>query len=312
MATATCDDGKAELQLEVCGLSGSFHALSVCSGTSVERVCFSIQSLVGIPARSQVWLVNNEEVPLQQATTLVDTNICDGDRITVVHAGFEPLVPLPDFFELTLTSVRERFGRRYSTAFVIVYKIEANIPEGRMIIEPWRKNDHDRTVYDCKAGIVESMTSHYMCGESTAETPLADDPLSAFAASWAAPCTRVTEDSERFWRWPVVSDSDSDAYEAAPDRGRDDDKPQLYPKRHAVPGWFVAPSEDCTEVMVDLPIVPATRRHIVPATRRQNVSIRRLLLDAEGRPLRAAVQGCKIGCLHEDIEEYDIKLQNLS
>lgn len=264
----------------------------MCKATSMNRVCYSIESLVGIPAKSQVWLVNNEEVPLQQATTLGDTNICDGDRITVVHAGFEPLVPLPEFFKLSLTSVRERLHRGYSSAFTIVYKIEANIPEGRMSIEPWRKNDHDKTVYDCKACIKKCMTSHWMSGQRTHDSKLDDDPLSSFVASWSAPCIRVKEASERFWR-------NTDALETHPNPEFDDDEKQDYPNHNAVPGWFVALSEDCIELMVDVPILGRN-------------SICRLLIDAEGRPVRAALKGCKASSSHQDIEEYDVVLKTES
>jgi hypothetical protein len=154
---------RSMLHLDVCLLSGKCESLKECEDASLDEVLSKIERSTGIPADCQQWLVADTEVSFQHASTLAETSIRDGDQILVVHNGFVPLVPLPMDFDLNLTSVRERVGTGgYSSAFSIIYQISASIPEGRMIVEPWRKNDHDRHVYDSNAGHVTSQSSHWM------------------------------------------------------------------------------------------------------------------------------------------------------
>lgn len=287
------------LEVEVCALSGRSAKLSVCGSTRLEEVRVAIEGLIGIPADSQQWLVETDEVPCQEDSTLADTEVCQGDRITVVHMGFVALAPLPDSFHLRLTSARERFGRRYSSAFDIRLEISGSVPDGRMRFEPWRKSDHDRFEWDTKAGTETAVTSHWMAGSQTSTSELLSDPLGELIAAWSAPSRRVTRVSERFWL-PMGSDpSAGDILEQSCrslPRDFGDESPQERPDHGAVPGWFAAPSDDCVELSVDVPLPRARKR------------ISRLLTDREGKPLRAAVHGCAIGHLHLDIEEYDVKI----
>jgi len=276
-------------------VSGKSAALSTCSSASIEEVCAAIDELIGVPTDCQQWVVDGEEISLHECRVLADTQICHGDVITVAHSGFVPLGRLPETFRLDLTSARERFSSRYSSAFTIIYKVYANVPEGRMSLEPWRKNDHDRCVYDTKAGTVTSMQGHWMAGSSESTTPLSgNDPLGALAGAWHGPAKRIQKESELFWRGASGSDK-KEKEEHEEWRGRDDEEEQTSPNYSAVPGWFTLPSEDCAEIEVNLPF--AGKR------------ISRLLIDGEGRPVRAAMHGCKLGMLHQDIEEYDVQIR---
>lgn len=84
-------------------------------------------------------------------------------QMTVVHAG-EPLKPLPKRFAIRLTSSRERFKTGYSSSFAIEYRIRADVEKGEMVLEPWRKNDHDTLLYNTKQKTLKLQKSHWMAG----------------------------------------------------------------------------------------------------------------------------------------------------
>ena len=92
-------------------------------------------------------------------------------QMTVLHAG-EPLKPLPKRFDIRLTSVRERFRTGYSSAFTIQYRLRADAEKGEMVLEPWRKNDHDTLLYNIREKNLKHLKSHWMAG--TQETNEAD------------------------------------------------------------------------------------------------------------------------------------------
>jgi len=275
-ADSTCEPGRVEeLQLEVCTLSGNSKPLAICSSATLHEARLAIEELIGVPATSQRWLVGEDVVVFKAASTIAQTKVRSGDQITVLHAGFAPLVPLPDTFDLKLTSVHERMKTRsISSSFTILYKITADIPEGVMVLEPWRKNDHDRLVFDSKAGTFTAEKSHWMAGKSTHTAALKNDPLAALLNGWSAAVEPVTKDSERFWRTPDVEDA-----------------------KKAARGWFMAPSADCVEILADVPL--------------DNKRIVRLLIDGEGMPVSAAIAGCKIGECRKDLEEFDVELTAL-
>jgi len=289
------------LCFEVSAVSGQSGTVKTHGSAPLQEVLATIEGLIGVPANSQQWLVGCNEVSLQQGMTLADTMLHHGDRITVVHSGFVPLVDLPDSFDLKLTSVRQRLQSWYSSSFTVIYKIRAKLAEGFMEFEPWRKNDHDKYVYDSDAGTVSKHTSHWMAGskESTHELN-GKGPLGDLVDGWRAPAKRVQQDSSLVWRR-----TDSDACcgteeGAGPHRfDRHDDEKQDHPNYSALPGWFIAPSEDCIELQVNIPI-PLFGKKIC-----------RLLIDRDGAPLRAALCGCKVGAMHEDIEEFDVSLRSL-
>merc|ERR1712232_1348640 len=89
---------------------------------------------------------------------------------------------------------------------------------------------------------------------------------------------------------------DAGAGEGRKESGKEHMGDQNHPCYQALPGWFRAPSEDCIEIDVNIAL---PRRG----------SIIRLLLDADGKPLRAAIKGVQQGALHQDIEEFCVNLE---
>jgi len=139
-------------------------------------------------------------------------------------------------------------------------------------------------------------TSHWMAGSSTHSKPLGElNPLGKLSEAWCSPSLLVVQDADRFW----LTEKSSDTLMKEPDVGGK----QKRPNYQAVPGWFIAPSENLNEIEVSVPLPSGDDCSAI--------KIIRLLIDQKGEPVRAAVQGCKIGCLHQDIEEFEITLEGL-
>lgn len=286
--------------LEICSLSGKCETLRTRGASPIQEVLRAVEEVVDVPANCQQWLVDSQEIALHHISTVADTSLRNGDRVTVVHTGFVPLVDIPTAFNLTLTSVRSRFRSPCSSAFTMIYKIRGSAAEGTMHFEPWRKNDHDRISYDIHAGTVKTCHSHWMAGttESTAELN-GENPLMDLMRSWRAPAARVLNEHECFWQIP---EDEPDPPEQHTESGRhpcrrDHGGKQERPNYSALPGWFrVQPEEELVEIQVDIPVF--------------GKRIRRMLIDKAGKPLRAALHGCHHGHLHQDIEEFDVVLSS--
>ena len=120
--------------------------LSVSASMTCEELRQVISEQLGVDPQHQVWHANGKRVKFEDSQSL---EVLEGaSQMTVLHC--EPLKPLPKRFELRLTSSRERFKTGYSSAFVIQYRLRADLELGEMVFEPWRKNDHDTTVYNSK------------------------------------------------------------------------------------------------------------------------------------------------------------------
>ena len=109
-----------------------------------------------------------------QDSETLETQLTGVTQMTVLHAG-EPLKPLPKRFDIRLTSVRERFRTGYSSAFTIQYRLRADAEKGEMVLEPWRKNDHDTLLYNMREKKMKHLKSHWMAGtqetnEASSET----------------------------------------------------------------------------------------------------------------------------------------------
>jgi len=179
----------------------------------------------------------------------------------------------------------------------MIYRICGNVATDRLSLEPWRKNDHDRFVYDRKKKTIATMTSHWMSGETNSTGELKGiDPLTDLLQSWHLPTRCVFDESDKFWL-PADKQPESEREHKFghywPDHERNE---QVRPNRMAVSGWFIIPSEDCFEVQVDIVC--------------GSVKIIRMLLDSSGMPVRAALKNCSAGSpCHQDIEEFDVELK---
>merc|ERR1711920_293895 len=216
-------------------LSGRSATLSICTTASPQEACVAIEELLGIPSRSQQWLLHSKEIMFQKLATMADTGLNSGDHITVMNNGFVPLVPLPNAFALNLASIRQRLSRSYSSAFTILYKIRGSLSDEWLYFEPWRKNDHDKLLFDRQDGTLITEQSHWMAGFKTHTSNLGElNPLGKLSEAWCSPSMLVVQDADRFW----LTDRSSDTLM----KETDGDGNQKRPNYQAVPGWFIAPS----------------------------------------------------------------------
>jgi len=284
------------MSLDVCTMGRTPKQMTVATSSNVDEFAADIANLTSIPATCQRWLVNGAELSFSNISTLADTSLSSGDTITVLHRGFGLLEPLPETFLLELTTVRMH-GKTRSTCsrlFPMVFKLQGNLTSGKLRVEEWRKDDHDELVFDVQAGTVWSHVENYTSGPQERTSNLDGvDPLDSLIKDWK----ELPTPGEQFWRPAAAIEIEYTDIDDGPTALEESDKPQERPNYRALPGWFIAPSEDCFEIKVDVP-VPGRHQQIC-----------RLLVDRRGAPLRAAVRGCKFGCRHEDIEEFSVNLE---
>ncbi|CAE7276039.1 unnamed protein product [Symbiodinium sp. CCMP2456] len=262
-------------------------------------------ALRGLSAEVQEWIVDG---PVQEvlgnlgcsSKTLAAAGLgSDVRSLTVLHIGFTPMALLPERFLVQFKSSRQRFGTGYSSAFASLYYLRGDAAARQMVMEPWRKNDHDKFIYDMGECTMKAITSHWMSGstEKTQALNVGFDPLAEFLQSWQdARCRRVSEE-DAYWRKHVdARDADIDAEDAAMAFTASTPS-SLRPKHGAVPGWFVEPSSGCTEILCEATV--------------GQLKILRLLINQDGEPIRAALHLQRASPLHEEVEEFDVTAREL-
>eukprot|EP00928_Gymnodinium_smaydae_P074946 TRINITY_DN57964_c0_g1_i1.p1 TRINITY_DN57964_c0_g1~~TRINITY_DN57964_c0_g1_i1.p1 ORF type:complete len:321 (+),score=24.83 TRINITY_DN57964_c0_g1_i1:49-1011(+) len=292
------------LQLQVSTLTGETQLVDAHGSTSVDEICASIESSFGVPVMSQQWLVDGEMISLRKGITLDEAHLKHLDAVTVLRRACAQLMPLADVFKLELTSVRQRIRTGYSSAFTIIYKLDCDIPNRKLVYELWRKNDHDTFDFNGPERSVRQVISHWMSGARENGLPMiGPDPVEAFANGWLS-ATENPVALETWWRSAGSKDEQQHGQQKKHAAGArtmgitDDEGSESEPQYDRVPGWFTKPSDELVEVEVNIPL-PATRRDVAKR-------ICRFLVDPSGVPVRAAIKGCRIGCLHQDIEEFDV------
>jgi hypothetical protein len=229
--------------------------------------------------------------------TLEEAGLVHGSRLEVGLRSWVRPMEVPAKCRLTLQGRR----RCRSSAFIIRYELTIDVPGNRIQAEKWRKHDHDYFDIDTFAGTTTGYRGHWMCGNTDVRDKLSihDVALADMLEQWIGQCKPVFSEADRFWK---SSDSlDNDTHKGARQdksqhvlaRVDDCDIFQNKPQGHA-PDWFAAPSPECTELIVNakLPFM----------------DLLRVLLDAKGRPIRAAVFA---GCPNHDlVEEYDVDVKH--
>lgn len=291
--------------LEVRSLAGRSLSLSVEDETTCAELASAIEAQLGLSAEVQKWIVG--EGPVQEvlgnlgcsSKTLAAVGLgSDVRSLTVLHIGFTPLALLPERFLVQFQSSRHRFGTGYSSAFASLYYLRGDAAARQMVMEPWRKNDHDQFIYDMGECTMKAITSHWMSGSTEKTQALVGfDPLAEFLQSWRdARCRRVSEE-DAYWRKHVdARDADIDAEDAAT-ACTAGTASSLRPKYGAVPGWFVEPSSGCTEILCEATV--------------GQLKILRLLINQDGEPVRAALHLQRASPLHEEVEEFDVTVREL-
>ncbi|CAE7200800.1 unnamed protein product [Symbiodinium natans] len=303
-----------EIQLEVRSLAGEQIKLPVTTTTTCADLASAIESQLGLSAELQDWVLDfaesaeegaprsaprklrptSAEAFLSEALTSLTSpspsspsslSSLSSLSLTVLHLGFTPLAALPPRFALRLTSTRTRAGeayRRMSSAFASLCYLRGDVDAHQLVVEPWRKNDHDQYIYDIKAHTVKATTSHWMSGSTEKTEALAHDPLAELVQNWCAARCRRPDADQRFWRLETETAVEPTECEP-PCRVRKTRAEPGRPNYAAVPGWFVAPA-DCTELVCEAAVGP--------------VKILRLLVNQDGKPIRAALCCKQVSPLH--------------
>merc|ERR1712187_270605 len=162
----------------------------------------------------------------------------------------------------------------------------------------------DNHPIDTVAGTCTGFHQHWMCGQRPIETSLdLSVPLADLLGTWIARSEPPLDRADRFWKLPDTAAEEKldESVEVAANshvfskrRGPSEfDITKCRPQHDtSVPGWFTAPSSECTELVVNATLSIMT--------------LFRVLLDPQGRPIRAALL---VSCPnHDEVEEYDVKL----
>ena len=134
--------------------------------------------------------------------------------------------------------------------------------------------------------------SHWMAGTTVTTETMVGDALADLIAQWRG--QYLEPGDTPFWKAP--SEAPPPPIERGMRRFSHDSQPQTCPDYEAVPGWFVAPDEDCQEIETQIEL--------------GGKQIQRMLVK-NGKLLRVAMSRCRVGPLHEDIEEYDAEVREL-
>merc|ERR1712194_769773 len=187
------------------------------------------------------------------------------------------------------------------------YTLAVDAPSNIVTVEKWRKNDHDAFTVNTATGVVQGYRQHWMGGDRPFEQKLGfEKPLADLLEEWSDRVTPLPAETDalRFWAQPGAAmakddpDRESDEDDDQPSRGSKADLTKFRPRRHdrQPPGWFESPSDDCVELVINAAMTFMT--------------LLRVLLDADGNPIRAAVvMNCPN---HDKVEEYTVEFTVLA
>lgn len=270
--------------------------LPVNASMTCEELRQAIQEHLGIDADHQVWHANGKRLKLYSSQRL---EVLTGTSLMTVLRCEPALKPLPQRFALRFTSARRRLVRaRFPSRFVIEYRIQADVKQGILLFEPWRKNDHDVMTFDSKNQEVKIEQGHSMLGSTFSTQSMKVDALVELISLWHG--DYLEPDQTPFWKAPSESPAAKQVYDDGHYAAIDTHKPQALPDYDALPGWFVAPDEDCQEIEMDLRL-----SNLFPGAH-----FLRMLVK-NGEPIRVALSGGRVGNRYMGIEEYDVRLKEL-
>jgi len=286
-------------RVAVSTLSGQAAEVELRSAATVGELRAAVWSAFGLDSGSSELRLALGDVVLAagDAAPISEVGVVDGSRITAVLRARTRLMPVPPHFRVVLTSSRRRLGfNSFSSAFTECYHITVNAQASRISGVFVRKNDSDKIEIDGQLGKRSGTTGHWMTGDRVFESDVATFDLAPLLTEWADRIEEVPEDEPHVWVEPGLAEP---------------------------PHWFAAVC-GCTELRVDL-LVP-----VLP--RGDPIVLARLLVDAEGRPVRAAL--CDAGDRHDheprpegvrranpqdmarggqaSLEEFDVEFEELS
>eukprot|EP00747_Dinoflagellata_sp_TGD_P169648 gnl/TRDRNA2_/TRDRNA2_199156_c0_seq1.p1 gnl/TRDRNA2_/TRDRNA2_199156_c0~~gnl/TRDRNA2_/TRDRNA2_199156_c0_seq1.p1 ORF type:complete len:354 (-),score=32.89 gnl/TRDRNA2_/TRDRNA2_199156_c0_seq1:193-1254(-) len=297
-------------------LSGRSASVFARGSDTVSNLCDAVEVALGVPVHRQLLLLGGELLGQvggkHKRSTLEEVGLYDGARLDVVCvAGTLPL-PLPSHFRAVLTPSRGT-PCRCSSGSIYEYSVLVDLPCSRLAVDVVGKYDRDVIEIDTSAGLLRGKRSHWYCGSNRFETKcLVRGKLGELLERWLERSIPALDRSDKLWQWPPPKRMAGSAGTVPPTpQGVRSTFPHLdedgnaahggQSSRSPTLGAFVAPSADCTELIVN---VPLPGRYGLA-----ECSLARVLLDADGRPVRAGLRGT---ASDEDIEEWDVELSPCS
>lgn len=304
-ASTSCVLEKGSLTITASMLSGCSKSVTLPSQSSLADLQRAVVDAfpLGVHPRG-VRIIFGESDLLEKANegkTLEEMGFTDGSRVQI-GVSCVTFMELPSRFTVELNAKK----RARSSAFISLYNVRADIPANEVSVELWRKSDHDTFTFDTLAGICKGYTQHWMCGNTPFENQLdCNRPLAEILKSQLANAEPVFDKESRFWKsQDELADEDTvgncdtlHEHKRRMERQERLDKSGDFsgfrPKYDSsVPGWFIAPA-DCTEVIINADM--------------SFMKLFRVLLDEDGRPIRAAIYISNPN--HDEVEEYDVVLK---
>jgi hypothetical protein len=266
--------------IHVATVGGRSAELAMAPSATIVELRGLVEGALGLPAWQQQLFLDSGEIGIaggvaEEMATLEDLGVRDESAVNVIARGPIPLPSSP--FSLTLTNFTYRNSKRHLSFppfFTIRFVINVYPAEDEIVIEVWRKDDHDQFTINTIDGTMRGVRGHLHAGDLHVSSSVDfKGGLPDLMHSWTDKLVPVLESDERIWSVPQMLR----------------DRPESVQP-------FVAPSADCREFIVSDKKLIATL-----------AGVERVLLNAEGRPVRAAL---RIGrAAHEGgpIEEYDVE-----
>jgi len=256
-------------------LSGHSVMVNLSSSATLNDLWGAIGAQLDVPSKHLQLSLGESLLPADKSIMLEAAGIESDTRISAIVRQGPSLPVLPNAFEVNLSSSRMRLGaHRNSSAFTMIYNLKVDVCKNHVQASVVRKSDTDHFEFDGHKGCWKGSHGHWMAGTTQIEEqalPCFD--LKDVLRDWMDRAEVVMDVEKQLWTMPLgdVAKNEGDL--------PDENPKTLFPLQVE---WFVAPSSDCFELYVNAPFP-------VSGPRSSSLHIARILVDASGIPVRAAL-----------------------
>jgi len=259
-------------------LSGHSKIVDLSSSATLGDLRGAIGVELDVPSKYLQLAVGAALLPHDGSLALESAGVEDGTQVSAIVQQCPPLPALSSTFKVELKSSRMRLGfHRNSSKFTMVYELQVDVEKSLIWASVIRKDDTDHWEFDGNKGSWKGDRGHWMGGTTQIqEQPLPCFHLGDLLHDWMDRAEVVFDSEKQLWTMP--------SEDAITKLTEDEEGMQVGEN-----GWFVAPSSDCFELYVNAPFP------VSALAERNPLHIARVLVDASGNPVRAAIY-------HEDSE----------
>jgi len=260
----------------VATLSGNSKIVDLSSSATLGDLRSAIGVELDVPSKYLQLAVGAALLPHDGSMVLESAGVEDGTHVSAIVQPRPPLPALSSTFKVELTSSRMRLGfHRNTSKFTMVYELQVDVEKSLIWASVMRKDDTDHWEFDGKKGSWKGDRGFWMSGT----TQIQEQPLPCFhigdlLRDWMDRAEAVFDSEKQLWTMPS---------EGAITKLTEDEEEIGEEKEVGENGWFVAPSSDCVELYVNAPFP------VSALNERNPLHIARVLVDASGNPVRAAI-----------------------